>query len=259
MADLTGVGDTLVLDVPDKGETVSIAVSGTYVMTILFQVEIGSPGSGAFQTLFTFNTVDGTEAEIYVTKDYGERVRLVVAADTSGTAAVTLTEANLALPYLSKFDRVGNLVQSFTQQGVKFPGSYVGGGPIAGTDPMTIDPDSHANRMIVFPAAGGAVTLPAATGTGHRYRFCVEILLTTDLVLNAVSGDVFIGGFMGATDTSGISFIAVPGDDVITLNQTTSGGLAGSFIEIEDVAAGFWMTTGWIVTSGAEGTPFSQV
>lgn len=260
MATFDTVLDTLVLNVPDKGERIDIAIAGTYVMVILFQREVGSPGSDAWQTLFTFDTVDGTEAEVYITKDFDERVRLIVDDDTSGDCVVTLTDANIkAIPYRTVKDRVGNELQSFTQGGVTFPGSFKTGAPIAGTDPMTVDPETHSGRIIVFPAAGGVVTLPPALGTGHRYRFSVKILLTTAVVINAVSGDVFVGGCVGATDVAGITFICVPGDDIITFNKTTSGGLAGSYIEIEDIAAGFWQTTGWMVTSGSEISPFTQV
>ena len=258
MADLEDVGDTVELQMTDKGENVDIAISGTYTMTILFQREV-VPNSGAWLTLRTYDTIDATVADIYVTVGFNEKVRLIVSADTTGTAASTLADGSiLGHDYLKVQDRVGNRVMEFTQGGVKFPGSFQGGIPIAGAT-MTVDPDTHANRNIVFPAAGGTVTLPAALGTGHRYRFSVKILLTTAVVINAVSGDVFVGGLMGATDVGGITFIAVPGDDIITMNKTTTGGLAGSYVELEDIAAGFWQVTGWMVTSGAESTPFSQV
>ncbi len=258
MASLTEVGHNTTQQMIDKGENVSIALSGTYNMTVLFQREIGAPGSGAWQTLRTYTTVDATVAETHVTEFYNEKVRLIVDVDTSGDVAAVLADASvLEHGYLTVRDRVGNVLQSFSQGGVTLAGSFIGGAPIAGAT-MTIVPATHANRIIVFPAAGGTVTLPAALGTGHRYRFCVKILLTTNLVINAVSGDVFIGGCMGSTDVGGISFICTSGDDIITFNQTTSGGLAGSYIEIEDIAAGFWQTTGWVVTSGSEGTPFSS-
>ena len=258
MASLADVGDNVELQMVDKGENVDIALSGTYSMIVLFQREVVA-GSDAWETIRTYVTVDATVADVYVTRGFNENLRLIVDVDTSGTVTATLADGSiLEHAYLSRKDRVGNPVIDFTQGGVKFPGSYQGGGPIAGAT-MTIDPDTHANRVIVFPAAGGTVTLPAALGTGHRYRFFVEVLLTTNLVINAVSGDVFAGGLMVATDVGGISMIAVPGDDIITLNQTTSGGLAGSYIELEDAAAGFWIVTGWVVSSGAESTPFSQV
>ncbi len=259
MATLDDVGETLELQVADKGEIVRISIVGTYIMTILFQKEVGSPGSGAWQTLRTFNTEDETVAEDYVTTGFNEKLRLNVTEDTSGSTTSLLTETSIKdINYREVKDRVGNSLQSFSQGGVTFPGSFQGGGPIAGST-MTLDPETHANRVIVFPAAGGVVTLPAALGTGVRYRISVKILLSTEIVINAVSGDVFVGGLMGATDVAGITFICVPGDDVITFNKTTTGGLAGTYVEIEDIAAGFWQTTGWVVSSGAESTPFSQV
>ena len=258
MASFTTVLDTLELQMRDKGETVSIAISGTYVMVIFFQVEIGSPGSGAWQTLFTFNATNGTEAEVYVTKGFDEKVRLILDTDTSGTATVTLTDDSVLVhDYVTTKDRVGNVLQTFTQQGVQFPGSFKGGPPIAGAT-MTVTVLEHANRLIVFPAAGGIVTLPSATGSGARFRFYVQINLTTEIVINAVSGDVFNGVLAVVTDIAGVVINAGATDDIITLNKTTSGGLAGSFIELEDAADGFWMVTGTLVSSGAESDPFSN-
>ncbi len=259
MATLDDIGESVEIQMVDKGENVDISIVGTYVMTILFQREVGSPGSGAWETLRTYTTIDATVAEVHVTQGYAEKLRLIVDADTSGSTTSLLTDGSiLDHGYLTTKDRVGNPLQSFSQGGVEFSGSFQGGGPIAGTDPMTLDPKTHANRVVVFPAAGGVVTLPAALGTGVRYRIAVKILLTTAIVINAVSGDVFVGGLMGATDVAGITFICVPGDDIITFNKTTTGGLAGTYVELEDIAAGFWQTTGWVVSSGAESTPFSQ-
>ena len=259
MANLDTVLDTLELQMRDKGETVSIAISGTYVMVIFFQVEIGSPGSGAWKTLFTFNTVDGVEAEVYVTKGFDEKVRLVVDTDTSGTAVATLTDDSVLVhDYVTTSDRVDNVLQTFHQQGVQFPGSIKSGLPIPGTATMTLTVLEHAGRTIVFPAAGGTVTLPAALGTGARFRFYVDILLTTSLVVKvANTTDVINGVLAVVTDIAGVVVNAAISDDTITLNKTTTGGLAGSFFEVEDVIAGTWMVTGTLVSSSTEATPFS--
>ena len=70
-------------------------------------------------------------------------------------------------------------------------------------------------------------------------------------------GNIIQGVLAVVTDASGIVVNAGTTDDTITMNQTTTGGLVGSFVELEDVASGVWMVTGTLVSSGAEGDPFS--
>lgn len=258
MASFTTVLDTLELQMRDKGETVSIAIAGTYDQVIQFQVEKGSPGSGAWETIETFNTEDATEASTYVTKGFDEKVRLHLLTDDGGDATVTLTDTSvLTHDYLTTRDRVGNVKETFHQQGVQFPGSFKAGVPITG-ETMTLTVLEHAGRTIVFPAAGGTVTLPAAIGSGARFRFYVDILLTTAVVVKvANTTDVINGVLAVVTDIAGVVVNAAITDDTITLNKTTSGGLAGSFFELEDVIAGTWAVTGTLVSSGSEGSPFS--
>ena len=46
---------------------------------------------------------------------------------------------------------------------------------------ITVNADSHANIPLVFNrAAGVTVTLPAATGTGHSYKFFVNTSVTSN-------------------------------------------------------------------------------
>ncbi len=82
MTDFTAAGNTLELFVPDKGETIHVAISGTYVMVIDLQIELGSKGSGAWQNIKRFNTTNGTESFDYVTKSIGENLRLFLRTDT---------------------------------------------------------------------------------------------------------------------------------------------------------------------------------
>lgn len=258
MASFTGVGDNLELAVLDKGESVDIAISGTYNMTILFQRETVA-GGDAWETLETFDTANATEAETYVTRSYGENLRLIVDIDTSGTATATLTNAALeGFDYLTVKDRVGNTLLGYDQGGARFSAGLSTGVPLAISGAVTLTRNGHAGRTMTFVAAGGTVTLPAATGTGDKYRFFVTVALTTNVVIQVANATDIIAGVLAiVTDIAGVVLNAGTSDDTITLNQTTSGGLVGSFVELEDMAAGFWMVTGTLVSSGAEGDPFS--
>ena len=121
MASFTTVNDTLELFVPDKGETIAVAISGTYDQTIDLQLELGSKGSGAWQTVKQFNTEDETEAFDYITKSIGENLRLLLRADGGGTATVTLTDTSDRLIKSFK-DPIGNSLLDLRQSGGTFPG-----------------------------------------------------------------------------------------------------------------------------------------
>ena len=121
MANLADVGDNVVLDVPHRGENIDLAISGTYVMDLAFQTESGSPGSGAWTTLNTYDTVNGTEARTYTTQHDKERLRIIVITDTSGTAVATLTDNHNRT--IKKFTNFGSeSVMDVKQDGVEFPG-----------------------------------------------------------------------------------------------------------------------------------------
>lgn len=92
MASFTGVGDTTDLQLTRKGEIASIALSGTYNMEIALQREEGSPGSGAWETLKTWDTADATVAYDWSAQREQEHLRLIVLVDTSGTCTATITD-----------------------------------------------------------------------------------------------------------------------------------------------------------------------
>lgn len=94
MASFTSVGDTTSLTVPFKGDVVSVALSGTYNMTIALQTESGSPGQGAWETIKEWSTANATVAYNYTTVKDNQNLRLIVTVDTSGTCVATLTDTN---------------------------------------------------------------------------------------------------------------------------------------------------------------------
>lgn len=114
-------------------------------------------------------------------------------------------------------------------------------------------------------AAGSAVTLPASTGSGVRFRFLVTVLATSAAhVISAVGADVMIGAISGArVDSTNVvlGFAAQATSNTITLNRSTTGSVSkGEWVEVEDVAAGIWEVTGFLTATGASfATPFSHV
>jgi hypothetical protein len=133
-------------------------------------------------------------------------------------------------------------------------------GVITITAATTLDDDAYAGRTInLNSATGRIVTLPAATGSGATYTIFVGTTVSSgDHVIRVANAtDVIQGTVSIATDAAGVTCPTASDSDTITLNGSTTGGLRGSLVELQDVAAGFWMVRGSLVSSGAEATPFS--
>lgn len=112
-------------------------------------------------------------------------------------------------------------------------------------------------------AAGQALTLPYSTGKGGTYRFYVQTTVTGSTTIAVKAGnnpataaaDVMYGQANVSGSTPGV-FVATA-NGTITLNGTTTGGLIGSYIEVEDVKIGQWRINGALLGSGTAATPFS--
>lgn len=107
-------------------------------------------------------------------------------------------------------------------------------------------------------AATQTFTLPASSGSGNTYTIYIKTTKTGNMVIQvANSTDVINGNLHLTTDIAGTSMPTAATTDTITMNGTTTGGLAGSWVEVQDVATGFWALRGGLNCSGTEATPFS--
>lgn len=113
-------------------------------------------------------------------------------------------------------------------------------------------------------ATGSTVFLPAATGSGQRYRFIVSTLATTlnHIVQTATSSSDFMMGSIilsNANSTASIFNATATSSNTITLNRTTTGSVTlGEHIEVEDVASNLWFVKGVLSSSSTPVTPFSN-
>lgn len=118
---------------------------------------------------------------------------------------------------------------------------------------------AHDSKTVTLNrAAGQAVTLPAASGSGARFRFFVGTTVTSNstTIKVANSSDV-MAGILTVLGSSVAAFATQSTSDTITLNGTTTGGVIGTWIDIEDVAANLWLVRGALSGSGSAATPFS--
>lgn len=119
---------------------------------------------------------------------------------------------------------------------------------------------AYRNRPVVLGKADGqTITLPATTGSGHRYRLVIGTAITSvGTVITALAAGATYKGLaqiMGASAL--VSAAAAAGNNTITLNGSTKGGLVGTTVELEDVATNVWAVSVLGVGSGSAETPFS--
>lgn len=131
--------------------------------------------------------------------------------------------------------------------------------PIEITGSTTLDREVHANCVVRHNAAGGGtITLPASAGNGDVYTVAVHTTVTTSLLIKVDNAtDVIRGGVALSTDIAGVTMLAGGTDDTITMNGSTTGGLAGSYVKLTDYKSGFWLVEGFLTCTGTEATPFS--
>jgi len=151
------------------------------------------------------------------------------------------------------------------------------------TASVTLSPDAYAGR---FLSVGGTlasnivITLPAintsanpttsgpgqdpstANNEGVTYTIWVPTTIATSSVKIGTNGtDKFVGSLLSVdTDTSGamVGFTAAASNDFINLNGGTTGGVAGTWIQITAIAANKYMVTGVILGTGTVATPFAD-
>lgn len=137
---------------------------------------------------------------------------------------------------------------------------------VAGGSSLTLTQASHDGKVIQLDtAAGTTITLPAASGSGMRFRFVVTVVATSNShkVQVANSSDTMTGMVLAVSDDAGFpvkgyTADATAGADTITLNRTTTGStVKGEWIEVIDIAANKWAVSGMIASTGTEATPFS--
>lgn len=128
------------------------------------------------------------------------------------------------------------------------------------TATATLTQDAHAgHRVVMNRAAGCAITLPDATGSGNRYEMILAADATGDQVVKVPDADNTMMGvaYLGNDSAGASCFYTADTSDTITLNGTTKGGLKGARVICDDIAANTWAVMVYSEASGTEATPFS--
>jgi hypothetical protein len=152
---------------------------------------------------------------------------------------------------------------------------YAGGGEVAApvnctAATLTVTAETHSNRVITLNrAAGIAVTLPAATGSGAEFTFVVGTTFTANATIKVASATDYMRGKVytlsdGAAAvlgyaTSNSGTVATESDTITlyTAASNTTGGIVGDTIVLRDTGAAVWSVLGHTQSGGTEATPFS--
>jgi len=152
------------------------------------------------------------------------------------------------------------------------------------TSSTTLNPVDHGGRIISVGgslAAALTLTLPTinttansttsgpgedpstANNEGVVYTIWVPTTISTSSLKIGTDGtDKFVGTIvMNDVDSDGaalVGFSAAAANDFINLNGTTTGGVAGSWVQIFAIAALKYMVKGTVLGTGTVATPFAN-
>jgi len=154
---------------------------------------------------------------------------------------------------------------------------------VAITASTTLNPVDHGGRILTVGgtlAANVVLTLPAintsanpsSSGPGQDpntlnnegvvYTIWVPTTIATSSLKIGTNGtDKFVGTILGVdTDSTNalVAYTAGSTNDFINFNGTTTGGVAGSWVEIVAIAANKYVVNGIALGSGTVATPFAD-
>ena len=140
------------------------------------------------------------------------------------------------------------------------------------TADTTLTVAAHAGKILLTNDADGKFTLPSIVATapdsdddpnqtnnlGASFTFVV-VTAATDMDIKTDGTDKFVGGiYTGVDDATGKTFISGSSNDVITMNGSTKGGIAGSIVRVTAIASAKYAVEGLTLGSGTLVTPFAD-
>jgi hypothetical protein len=146
------------------------------------------------------------------------------------------------------------------------------------TATLTLDPATHAGRILNITAATTTITLPTINASSNPvqsgpgqdpntlnnlsalYTFVLSTTATAVKVIGATATDYLLGSVDLSTAGGAASCFTAPLASTfrsINLNGTTTGGIAGTTFSIYALAAGTYFVQGQLIGSGTLATPFA--
>ena len=131
-----------------------------------------------------------------------------------------------------------------------------------GNATTTLRKDQSGSYCLFDNAAASTVILPTPEA-GLEYTFVTTVTATADHVIRTATLDTdgFLGGVVSVSaGASADSFAAASSgaNDFITLNGSTTGGIAGTRIHVCCIDGENWAVDGQVLTTGTSATPFGN-
>lgn len=139
---------------------------------------------------------------------------------------------------------------------------YLNSKPASVTSSTVTLGDKHSGGTVLLNrAAGVAVTLPAASGTGQRFKVLVGTASNANTI-RVTGNDTFVGGIMIQNDgdssaATADAYTPAAANNRISPTTAGGGGAVGDWMEFHDVAADKWQVFGYFSGVGDPVTPFS--
>lgn len=128
------------------------------------------------------------------------------------------------------------------------------------TAATTLSQELHDGQTVYLNNTTGlATSLPAANGTGAKFRIFVAATVSSGSHTVVTNGTDVMKGFahLIGDDAAALGGFTTVTATTITMDGTTRGGFAGDVIELEDVASAIWSVRMFGHATGTEATPFS--
>ena len=228
----------------------------------------------------TSNSTDGvvyvylagstTAASVYAASSGGSAVNSVE-TDDYGHFYFWVDDSDYTPDQLFKITLTHADFESKSYDNIKIlPHAYGKGIVSCTTSTLSLTASSHANKIVMANrAAGIAFTLPEATGTGDTYKIVIGTALTSNSLTvttadttNAdYAGHVLLQDLDGATTAYIAHTVQGTGDDIFTMNRTTTGGVnvGNDWVSFTDIATDLWLVEGHLLvpTGSNPASPFS--
>lgn len=131
---------------------------------------------------------------------------------------------------------------------------------ITAAGPTALASTDDSAVITLNKANGQGITLPDASGSGIRFQIILGTTITNSTTTIKCKGnDVMKGTAILLADGGDtvVAFATAADSDTITMDGSTTGGIAGACIELIDIAADTWFVRMISDASGSEATPFS--
>ena len=194
-----------------------------------------------------------------------------MAAAPNGSSIFPLALLTTIQPPEFMTDNYNQLIELIAAQAVAQTGGSLnnpvitGPAPIAVGASLTITAANSGYTFLLNNAAGSVATLPAATGTGNKYRFVVTTTTTSGAhkILAASVSDFINGNATGHTAAgAALAFSAAAATahsiQMPFAGSQPSGGFIGDEFEFIDAATNLWQVRGVYQAGTTATTPFSS-